>query len=129
MYAGLPRRVTQRSTVLCEGQLAAHLPGKQAGQGSVGFNISGVKADRDLQFLFGILVLALVGQQNTQIAAEDSVTRSERAGFPHLGNGLVGASGSTQGRRQVAREARIVGAPLSGSLKHLHGLGMSPFSH
>src|SRR5207244_12271509 len=100
--------------------------GALAGQGSLGLDVSGGKADRDLQLLFGALVLALVRQQNTQIAANGSVTRGERAGFPHLGNGLVGAAGSTQGRRQVAREARIVGSPLSGPLKHLHGLSMGP---
>ena len=95
MQAGLPRRVTQRSTVLREGELAAVLTGIEAGQGSASLDISGVKADRDLQLLFGVLVLAFVRQQNTQIPADDTITRDKRAGLPHLGNGLVGAAGST----------------------------------
>ena len=95
MDAGFPGRVMQRSTVLCESQLTAALPGEQAGQGSVGLDISGVKVDRDLQLLFRILVLAFVRQQNTQIPADDTITRGKRAGLPHLGNGLVGAAGST----------------------------------
>ena len=126
MQAGLPRRVTQRSTVLCESQLAPALPGIEAGQGSASLDVSGVKADGDLQLLFGVPVIAFVREQYTQVAADDSVMRSERAGLPHLGNGLVGAAGSAQGRRQVAREARVVGSPLSGPLKHLHGLSMGP---
>ena len=84
------------------------------------------KADRDLQFLFGFLILAFLHQQRTQVAADDGVMRSERAGLPHLGNGLVGAAGSAQGRRQIAGEARVVGPPPSGSLKHLDGLCRGP---
>src|SRR5438552_3705863 len=126
MRAGVAWRVTQRRTVLSDGQLAAALPGKHAGQGSVGLDISGVKVDRDLQLLFGVLVLAFVREQYTEIAADHSVMRSKRAGLPHLGNGLVGAAGSAQGRRQIAAEARVVGPPLSGSLKDLHGLCRVP---
>jgi len=41
----------------------------------VSLDITGVKADRDLQLLFGILVLTFFSEQNTQIAADDRVMR------------------------------------------------------